>query len=110
MATCVFPFCLVQLARYSVSRSCPLRTLMTVDARSLSRRDGPLDGHAAWVAAFEQAGTTLRRPARDYATRPHRSEAVIHVAMTDLMTRRLTGENTISWRDPTPAHQSRIQG
>jgi hypothetical protein len=27
---------------------------------------------------------------------------MIHVAMTDLMARRLTGENTISWRDPTP--------
>ncbi|MFE9601452.1 methyltransferase, FxLD system [Streptomyces hokutonensis] len=36
-----------------------MRTLMTVDARSLCRTDGPLDGHAAWVAAFEQAGATL---------------------------------------------------
>ncbi|MER6206550.1 methyltransferase, FxLD system [Streptomyces sp. NPDC001642] len=36
-----------------------MRTLMTVDARSLCRTDGPLDGHTAWVAAFEQAGTTL---------------------------------------------------
>jgi hypothetical protein len=27
---------------------------------------------------------------------------MIHLAMTDLMARRLTGENTISWRDPTP--------
>ncbi|MEV6782843.1 IS5 family transposase [Streptomyces sp. NPDC051098] len=50
------------------------------------------------------------RLARDYETHPHRSEAMIHLAMTDLMTRRLTGENTISWRNPTPAHQSRIQG
>ncbi|MGW7611875.1 IS5 family transposase [Streptomyces sp. NPDC054766] len=51
-----------------------------------------------------------RRLARDYETLPARSEAMIHIAMTDLMTRRLTSENTISWRDPTPAHQSRIQG
>ncbi|WP_405576315.1 IS5 family transposase [Streptomyces sp. NBC_01092] len=51
-----------------------------------------------------------RRLARDYETHPHRSEAMIHLAMTDLMARRLTGENTISWRDPTPGHQSRIQG
>ncbi|WP_314249767.1 IS5 family transposase [Streptomyces sp. DSM 40907] len=51
-----------------------------------------------------------RRPARDYETHPHRSEAMIHLAMTDLMARRPTGENTISWRDPTPAHQSRIPG
>jgi transposase len=42
-----------------------------------------------------------RRLARDYETLPARSEAMIHLAMTDLMTRRLTGENTISWRDPT---------
>ncbi|MFI6464538.1 methyltransferase, FxLD system [Streptomyces sp. NPDC050538] len=36
-----------------------MRTLMTIDARSLCRTDGPLDGYAEWVAAFEQAGTTL---------------------------------------------------
>ncbi|WP_277441810.1 IS5 family transposase [Streptomyces sp. SPB162] len=51
-----------------------------------------------------------RRLTRDYETHSHRSEAMIHLAMTDLMARRLTGENTISWRDPTPAHQSRILG
>ncbi len=27
-------------------------------------------------------------------------EAMIHLAMTDLMARRLTGESTISWREP----------
>ncbi|MEU9609733.1 IS5 family transposase [Streptomyces sp. NPDC048057] len=42
-----------------------------------------------------------RRLARDYETLPARSEAMIHLAMTDLMARRLTGESTISWRDPT---------
>ncbi|WP_405583544.1 methyltransferase, FxLD system [Streptomyces sp. NBC_01190] len=36
-----------------------MRTLMTVDARSLCRPDHPLDGHAEWVAAFERTGTTL---------------------------------------------------
>ncbi|MEU3619572.1 IS5 family transposase, partial [Streptomyces sp. NPDC006872] len=41
-----------------------------------------------------------RRLARDYETLPARSEAMIHLAMTDLMARRLTGEATISWRDP----------
>lgn len=51
-----------------------------------------------------------RRLARDYETLLTRSEAMIHLAMTDLMARRRTGENTISWRDPTPAPQSRIQG
>ncbi|MGX1372845.1 hypothetical protein RKD19_008204 [Streptomyces canus] len=36
-----------------------------------------------------------RRPARDYETLPARPEAMIHLVMTDLMARRLTGENTI---------------
>ncbi|MET9218593.1 methyltransferase, FxLD system [Streptomyces sp. NPDC003300] len=36
-----------------------MRTLMTVDARSLCRPDRPFDGRAEWVAAFERAGTTL---------------------------------------------------
>ncbi|MFG2000611.1 transposase [Spirillospora sp. NPDC048911] len=39
-----------------------------------------------------------RRLARGYETLPTRSEAMIHVAMIDLMTRRLTGENTVIWR------------
>jgi transposase len=43
-----------------------------------------------------------RRLARDYETLPARSEAMIHLAMTDLMARRLTGESTVSWRDPIP--------
>ncbi|MFI0982536.1 IS5 family transposase [Streptomyces sp. NPDC021093] len=38
-----------------------------------------------------------RRLARDYETHPHRSEATIHLATTDLMTRRLTGEATPNW-------------
>ncbi|MFF9178686.1 IS5 family transposase [Streptomyces sp. NPDC014793] len=51
-----------------------------------------------------------RRLARDYENLPERSEAMIHLAMTDLMARRLTGENTISWRDPTPLDQAPITG
>ncbi|MFI2429772.1 hypothetical protein ACH5A7_37845 [Streptomyces sp. NPDC018955] len=51
-----------------------------------------------------------RRLARDYETLPTRSEAVIHRAMTDLMARHLTGENTISWRDPTPRAKRKIPG
>ncbi|WP_267717344.1 IS5 family transposase [Streptomyces sp. CoH17] len=51
-----------------------------------------------------------RRLARDCETLPSRSEAVIHIAMTDLMARRLTGENTISWRDPTKAVKQPITG
>ncbi|MGW7530613.1 transposase [Streptomyces sp. NPDC054783] len=40
-----------------------------------------------------------RRLARDYERHPHRSEAMIHVAMTDLISRRLTSESTPNWRD-----------
>lgn len=51
-----------------------------------------------------------RRLARDYETLPARSKAMIHLAMTDLMSRRLTGEATISWRDPTSRDEIRITG
>lgn len=40
-----------------------------------------------------------RRLARDYETHPHRSEAMIKVAMVDLISRRLTRESTPNWRD-----------
>jgi hypothetical protein len=40
-----------------------------------------------------------RRLARDYETHPPRSEAIIHVAMIDLISRRLTRESTPNWRD-----------
>jgi transposase len=39
-----------------------------------------------------------RRLARDYEAHPHRSEAMVHLAMINLMTRRLTAESTPSWR------------
>ncbi|MFJ8038904.1 IS5 family transposase [Kitasatospora sp. NPDC096147] len=39
-----------------------------------------------------------RRLARDYEALPARSEAMVHVAMISLMTRRLTGETTPIWR------------
>lgn len=40
-----------------------------------------------------------RRLARDYEAHPHRSEAMIHLAIINLMTRRLTHESTPTWRD-----------
>ena len=45
-----------------------------------------------------------RRLARDYETNPQRSRAMIHWAMIDNMSRRLTGESTPSWRDDCPAN------
>jgi transposase len=49
-----------------------------------------------------------RRLARDYEALPARSKAMIHLTVTDLMARRLTGEAAISWRDPTPPNQTHI--
>jgi transposase len=44
-----------------------------------------------------------RRLVRDYETNPQRSRAMIHWAMIDNMSRRLTCESTLSWReDATP--------
>jgi transposase len=43
-----------------------------------------------------------RRLVRDYETNPQRSRAMIHWAMIDNMSRRLTGESTMSWRDDIP--------
>ncbi|SED46490.1 Transposase [Streptomyces sp. 2231.1] len=51
-----------------------------------------------------------RRLARDYETLSARSEAMIHIAMTDLMARRLTGENTISWHDPASQTKHQVPG
>jgi DDE superfamily endonuclease len=69
----------------------------------------------SFVAAFGQRLHLLDRaagrdPARAGGTLLARSEAMIHLAMTDLIARRLTGEATISWRDPTPRNQTPIPG
>jgi transposase len=40
-----------------------------------------------------------RRLVRDYETLPERSATMIHWAMIDNMSRRLTGESTPTWRD-----------
>jgi transposase len=45
-----------------------------------------------------------RRLVRDYESNPRRSRAMIHWAMIDNMSRRLTGESTPSWRDDPPAN------
>lgn len=45
-----------------------------------------------------------------YETLPARSETMVHLAMTDLVARRLTGETTTSWRDPTSRDEVRIRG
>lgn len=47
-----------------------------------------------------------RRLARDYETLLARPEAMIHLAMTELMARRLTGENTIFQRFPARSRRA----
>jgi transposase len=52
-----------------------------------------------WVAERTFGWLMLhRRLVRDYETLPARSEAMLHVAMINLMTRRLTRESTPTWR------------
>lgn len=46
------------------------------------------------------------RLARDYETHPHRSEAMINIAVIDLMSRRLSHESTPNWRDSCVRRQS----
>nr|WP_322753282.1 transposase [Frankia sp. Cas3] len=66
-----------------------------------------------WLMAY-------RRLARDYETHPTRSEAMIHLEMIDLMTRRIAGESTPTWRgtctrikrnpqDRTPSESGRVR-
>lgn len=51
-----------------------------------------------------------RRLARDCESLPARSEAMIQLAIADLMARRLTDESTISRRDPAKPHQLQNPG
>jgi transposase len=49
-----------------------------------------------------------RRLTCDYETLSTHSEAMIHLAMADLMARRLTDEAAISWRDPAPQDETQF--
>ncbi|MDC0773213.1 methyltransferase, FxLD system [Streptomyces sp. HD] len=57
-----------------------MRKLMTADAHSLCRPDGPLHAHEEWVPAFERAGATLADlAARGALTRGLRAVIAHHV-------------------------------
>jgi hypothetical protein len=56
-----------------------------------------------WLMFHRRLAARLRGPAP-------RSEAVIQLAVTGLMARRLTGEATVSSRDPTSRDQTLIPG
>ncbi|MFF4260247.1 methyltransferase, FxLD system [Streptomyces sp. NPDC001663] len=58
----------------------PMQKLMTADARSLCRRNGPLHRYDEWVTAFERAGATLADLAgRGALTRGLRAVIAHHV-------------------------------
>ncbi|KPI27136.1 Thiopeptide-type bacteriocin biosynthesis domain containing protein [Actinobacteria bacterium OV320] len=58
----------------------PMRKLMTADAHSLCRPDGPLHAHEEWVTAFERAGAALANLAgRGALTRGLRAVIAHHV-------------------------------
>jgi transposase len=59
---------------------------------TLLPRRWPVECTLGWLMGY-------RRLARDYEALPARSEAMIHLAMIDVMTRRLTGEAIPTWRD-----------
>lgn len=71
------------------------------------RRDPGVKGFTPlpkrWVVERSLGWLMLhRRLARDYETRTASAESMIYWSMTDLMTRRLTGTSTASWRQPAP--------
>jgi hypothetical protein len=77
--------------------------LLGVDVEVVSRADGekglrPLP--CRWVA--KQVNGTLilhRRLVRDYEIKTASAESMVYWASSDLMAKRLTGENTPTWRD-----------
>lgn len=56
------------------------------------------DLRALDAAASVTDDRAKQHDSRDYERHPHRSEAMIHLAMIDLMVRRLTSEATPNWR------------
>ncbi len=55
------------------------------------------------------AGSCMTADWPVYETHPHRSEAMIHLAMIDLMSRRLARESTMNWRG-TQLPAARVDG
>lgn len=86
--------------RYFVEHAAALGIDMEINARKPGTR-GFTPIPKRWAVERTYGWLMLHRhPARDYEALPAHSEAMIHLAMTDLMARRLTGEATTSWRDP----------
>ena len=74
-----------------------------MDVEVVSRADGEKEFRPLpfrWVA--EQVNGTLmlhRRLVRDYEIKTESAESMVYWASCDIMAKRLTGENTPTWRD-----------
>ncbi|MYQ79898.1 IS5/IS1182 family transposase [Streptomyces sp. SID4923] len=86
--------------QYLVEHAATLGINMEITARKSGTR-GFTQIPTRWAVERTYGWLMLnRRLAHDCETLPIRPEALLQLAMTSLMTRRLTGENTISWRAP----------
>ncbi|MBW8705696.1 hypothetical protein MBT84_39420 [Streptomyces sp. MBT84] len=91
-----------------VEHAASLGVDLEIVARTLGTR-GFTPASNRWAVERTYGWLVLhRRLACDYETLSARSEAMIHLAMTDLMARRLAGEAIISWRDAAKSHQPQI--
>jgi transposase len=75
-----------------------------IDVRVYTKQPGLKGFHATPRWPVERTFGWLmlhRRLARDYETLPERSLTMIHWSMIDNMSRRLTGESTLTWRTET---------
>lgn len=97
--------CVIDAQSIKTSTSVPARSQGIHASKKIVGRKRSIitDTHLRLAHAPPPTGPRLR-------DLPSRIEAMIHLAMADLMARRLTGEGTVSWRDPTSPDQIRITG
>ncbi len=76
---------------------------LDIDVEAVPRRSNQPGFHVVkrrWVVERTLGWLMLhRRLARDYETRTDHAAAMIRTASIDNLTRRITGENTPTWRD-----------
>jgi hypothetical protein len=76
--------------------------VLGIDVEVINRNPGVRGFHVVkrrWVAERSLGWIMMRRRlARDYETLPASSEAVIHIASIDNLTKRITDETTPTWR------------
>lgn len=81
-----------------------------IDVEVVPRRPGVQGFHVLkrrWMVERTLGWLMMhRRLARDYETRASSSRAMIHLAMTDNLAKRITGETQPTWRDSTASPQA----